>query len=165
MQIRSLRTIVGDRVRLDEVTASEMLARMLMSRGFAGLTIGLLLAAVACAHMRGGRGPCVAPNCHSCEAHDDCLGKGSNGADWSCNDGRCDYPSRGAVGSGCGAGFDCAEGLACIEKQCAACSTDAQCRPGTCGADQRCEPTPCSGPKDCADDEICSQGTCWILNG
>ena len=118
---------------------------------------------------------CVDGQCQNCTTNDDCKGKGTGGADWTCHEFRCTDPSlvpvggggAGAMGSPCAQTLDCGGGLVCTAGKCASCTDDVECAPGTCnlGTGTCTTPgggggAPCQTDDQCAMDEICDNGSC-----
>jgi peptidoglycan-associated lipoprotein len=118
---------------------------------------------------------CVDGQCQNCTTNDDCKGKGTGGADWTCHEFRCTDPAlvpagsggTGSLGSPCAQTLDCGGGLVCTAGKCANCTDDVECAPGTCdlGTGTCTTPpggggTPCQTDDQCAMDEICDNGTC-----
>ncbi len=117
---------------------------------------------------------CVDGQCQNCTTNDDCAGKGTGGADWTCHEFRCTDPSlvpagsggAGTVGSPCAQTLDCGGGLVCNAGKCANCTDDIECAPGTCDLGTGTCTTPggtgtaCQTDDQCAMDEICDNGTC-----
>lgn len=119
---------------------------------------------------------CVDGQCQNCTTNEDCKGKGTGGADWTCHEFRCTDPTLVPAGAGGGAGtigapcaqtLDCGGGLVCTAGKCASCTDDVECAPGTCdlGTGTCSTPgggggAPCQTDDQCAMDEICDNGSC-----